>query len=110
MVKAMKNERFEQLKASVIEAGLILQGKQKPSREFQFEVVEQPKNLEEIWAICLESDDASLLIPRKLYLVKFGENGVWVRDEAGEMTVCDKEDFLPLAFTPEVEELLAIAA
>lgn len=106
----MKTERFEQLKANVIEAGLILQGKQKPSREFQFKVVEQPKNLEEIWAICLESDDTSLLIPRKLYLVKFGENGVWVRDEAGEMTVCDKEDFLPLAFTPEVEELLAIAA
>ena len=106
----MNDERFEQLKASVIEAGLILQGKQKPSREFKFKVVEQPKSLEEIWAICLESDDVSLLIPRKLYLVKFGENGVWVRDEAGEMTVCDKEDFLPVAFTPEVEELLAIAA
>jgi hypothetical protein len=106
----MNSERFEQLKASVIEAGLILQGKQKLSREFQLKVVENPKNLEEIWAICLESDDANLLIPRKLYLVKFGENGVWVCDEAGEMIVCDKEDFLPLAFTPEIEELLAIAA
>lgn len=106
----MNKERFEQLKASVIEAGFILQGKQKPSREFQFKIVEKPQNLEEIWAICLESDDASLLIPRKLYLVKFGETGVWVRDEAGEMTVCDKESFLPLGFTPEVEELLAIAA
>jgi len=106
----MNSERFEQLKASVIEAGLILQGKQKPSREFQFKVIENPKKLEEIWAICLKSDDVHLLIPRKLYFVKFGENGVWVRDEAGEMTVCDKEDFLPLAFTPEVEELLAIAA
>jgi hypothetical protein len=110
MDKRMNNERFEQLKASIIEAGIILQGKQKPSREFQFKVVNKPNNLEELWAICLESDDAKLLIPRKLYLVKFGENGVWVRDEAGEMTVCDKEDFLPLAFTPEVEELLAIAA
>lgn len=106
----MKTERFKQLKMSVIEAGLILKGKQKPSREFKFNVIEHPKNLEEIWAICLESDDSSLLIPLKLYLVKFGENGVWVRDEKGEMTVCDKEDFLPLAFTPEVEELLAIAA
>lgn len=106
----MNSARFDELKASVIEAGLILQGKEKPSREFQFKVVETPHNLEEIWAICLESDDVSLLVPRKLYLVKFGENGVWVRDEAGEMTVCDKEDFLPLAFTPEVEELLAIAA
>lgn len=110
MVKAMNSERFKELKASVIEAGLIMQGKQMPSREFQFKVAEKPKNLEEIWAICLESDDTSLLIPRKLYLVKFGENGVWVRDEAGEMTVCDKEDFLPLAFTPEVEELLVETA
>ena len=106
----MNSERFEQLKASVIEAGLILQGKQKPSREFQFQVPDKLNILEEIWAVCLESDDHSLLIPRKLYLVKFGENGVWVRDEAGEMTVCDKEDFLPLSFTPEVEELLAVAA
>lgn len=110
MDETMNDERFRQLKASVIEAGLILRGKQKPSREFQYSVVEKPKNLEEIWAVCLESDDADLLIPRKLYLVKFGENGVWVRDEAGDVTVCDKEDFLPLAFTPEVEELLAVAA
>jgi hypothetical protein len=110
MDKTMNGKRFEQLKASVMETGLIMQGKQKPSREFQFKVVNKPNNLEEIWAICLESDDHSLLIPRKLYLVKFGENGVWTRDEAGEMTVCDKGDFLPLAFTPEVEELLAVAA
>jgi hypothetical protein len=106
----MNKERFDQLKTSIIKAGLILQGKQKPSREFQFAAVKNPNSLEEIWAICLESDDNSLLIPRKLYLVKFGENGVWVRDEAGEMTVCDKEDFLPIMFTPEVEELLAVAA
>ena len=106
----MDNERFKQLKASIVEAGLILHGKQKPSREFQFDVVNNPNNLVEVWAICLESDDTTLLIPRKLYLVKFGENGVWVRDEAGEMTVCDKEDFLPLSFTPEIEQLLSIAA
>jgi len=56
----------------------------------------------ETWAICLDSDDHALLIPRKLYLVRFGINGVWVRDEKNEMTVCDKEDFLPLAFAPEV--------
>jgi hypothetical protein len=61
----MNNERFEQLKASVIEASLILHGKQKPSREFQFKVIEKPSNLEEVWAICLESDDHTLLIPRK---------------------------------------------
>ena len=106
----MNTERFEHLKASVIEAGMIMRGKQQPSREFNFEIVSEPTPLQEIWAICLESDDPQLLIPRKLYIVKYGDSGVWVRDENGEMTSCDKEDFLPLAFTPEVEQLLAEAA
>ena len=106
----MNSERFEQLKASVVEAGLIMQGKQRPSRQFQMTVAEKPKEPREIWAICLESDDPTALIPRKLYMVKYGDAGVWVRDENDEMTICDKEDFLPLAFAPEVEQLLAEAA
>ena len=106
----MTNERFEQLKASIIEAGLIMRGKQRPSREFVFEISEKPQPLQETWAVCIESDAPSLLIPRKLYLVKFGDNGVWVRDEDGEMVVCDKEDFLPLSFAPDVKELIAEAA
>ena len=106
----MNAERFEQLKASVIEAGLIMRGSQKPSREFRHEVVSEPQPMQEVWAVCLESDDPALLVPRKLYLVKYGETGVWVRDESGEMTLCDKEDFLPVAFAPEVAELLAEAA
>ena len=106
----MNSERFEQLKASIIEAGLIMRGKQRPSREFSFEISEKPQTPQEIWAVCIESDDPSLLVPRKLYLVKFGDNGVWVRDENGEMVVCDKEDFLPLSFAPDVQELLAEAA
>jgi hypothetical protein len=110
MAGFMNAERFEQLRSSVIEAGLIKTGRQKPLREITFSAVERPESMEEVWAICLESDDVHLLVPRKLYLVKFGENGVWVRDEENEMTVCDKEDFLPLAFAPEVEELLAEVA
>lgn len=110
MEEVMNTERFEQLRSSVIEAGMIMSGERVPSREFKHEIVAEPKPLQEIWAICLESDDPTLLIPRKLYLVKYGETGVWVRDENGETTVCDKEDFLPLAFAPEVEELLAEAA
>lgn len=101
----MNNPRFERLKASVVEAGLIRQGKEKPSRETTLKA--EPNTLQEIWAICLKSDDTLALVPRKLYMVKYGENGVWVRDEKGEMTVCDKEDFLPLSFVPEVEQLLA---
>jgi len=110
MDEVMNSERFEQLRSSVIEAGLIMRGERKPSREFTHGIVTEPKPLQEIWAICLESADPQLLIPRKLYLVKYGETGVWVRDESGETVVCDKEDFLPLTFAPEVAELLAEAA
>lgn len=110
MDEVMNSERFEQLRSSVIEAGLIMSGERKPSREFTHGIVTEPKPLQEIWAICLESADPQLLIPRKLYLVKYGETGVWVRDENGETVACDKEDFLPLTFAPEVAELLAEAA
>ena len=106
----MNTERFEQLKGSVIEAGRIMRGEQKPSREFRFEVVDNPGPSEERWAICIDSDDHQLLIPRKLYLARFGETAVWVRDENGEMTVCDVDDFLPVAFEREVQERLADAA
>ncbi len=106
----MNGENFEQLRSSVIEAGQILSGSQRPSREFRFEIVSAPEPPQEMWAVCLVSDDHELLIPRKLYLVKYGETGVWVRDEQGEMTLCDKDDFLPIAFDPEVRELLNEAA
>lgn len=106
----MNTKRFEQLKASVTEAGAIMRGVVKPSREFNFEMVNRPDLHQETWAICIESDDHALLIPRKLYPVKFVDGGVWVRDENGEMTSCDNEDFLPVAFAPEVQELLAEAA
>lgn len=106
----MNQERFEQLKASIVEAGMIMQGKMQPSREFIIERAEIPKAPVEMWAICLESDDPEALIPRKLYLVKFGETGVLVRDENGENVFCDKEDFLPLSLAQEVEELLELAA
>ena len=106
----MSSERFEVLRNSVIEAGLIMQGKQRPSREFILERPDSIQEPDEIWAVCLDSDDPELLIPRKLYLVKFTDSGVWVRDEKGETVVCDKEDFLPLSLAHEVEELLEAAA
>jgi hypothetical protein len=106
----MNQERFEQLKASIIEAGMIMRGEMQPSREFVIERAEPPKAPVEMWAVCLESDDHQALIPRKLYLVKFGESGVLVRDENGENVFCDKEDFLPLSFAHEVQELLELAA
>lgn len=106
----MKNGRFEQLRSSLVEAGKIVRGELKPSREILLERAEVPQAPVEMWAVCLESDDHQLLIPRKLYLVKYGKAGILVRDEKGENVLCDKEDFLPLPFTHEVEQLLELAA
>lgn len=106
----MNNGRFEQLKSSVIEAGAIMRGEIKPSRIFEFEVTDRPSISLETWAICIDSDDHELLIPRKLYAVRFVDGGAWVRDENGEMTSCDAQDFLPVAFAPEVQQILAEAA
>jgi len=106
----MNNGRFEQLKDSVIEAGAIMRGEIEPARIFQVEVINSAEVSPETWAICLDSDDHSLLIPRKLYSVRFVDGGAWVRDENGEMTSCDADDFLPVAFAPEVQQILAEAA
>lgn len=106
----MNEKRFQELKASIVEAGLIMRGEMQPSREFVIERADPPKAPVEMWSVCLESDDPKLLIPRKLYLVKYGESGVVVRDEKGENIFCDKEDFLPLPLAHEVEELLELAA
>lgn len=106
----MNNERFEQLLSSVREAGAIARGKVEPPRVFRIEVTDIPSVPDETWAICVDSDDHTLLIPRKLYRVKFVSGGVWVRDENGEMTSCDTEDFVPVAFDSEVSDLLAKAA
>ncbi len=106
----MDNERFEQLKNSVIEAGQIMRGEIKPTRVFTLEMPERIDAPLEAWAVCLESDDHSLLVPRKLYPVTIVNGGIWVRDEDGEMTSCDTEDFLPVDFAPEVQQILAEAA
>jgi hypothetical protein len=106
----MSEKRYEELKASILAAGMIMQGKMQPSREFTIKKADLPKEPVEMWAVCLESDDPKALVPRKLYLVKFGETGVLVRDENGENVFCDKEDFLPLSLAHEIEELLELAA
>jgi hypothetical protein len=87
-----------------------MRGEVKPAREFMINVPGDRPAAVDTWAICLDSDDHSLLIPRKLYPVKIVNAGIFVRDEAGEMTACDTEDFLPIAFEPEVQEMLSKAA
>ncbi len=93
----MKNEHFEHLKESVIEAGKIMRGEIEPSREFVYEV-ETDDLIEpvETWAVCVETDDEELLIPGKIYLVKQLRKGFWILDEEDEATLCPQEFFMPI--------------
>ena len=104
----MSAENFKRLKQSVIEAGKIKRGEMKPSREFVFEIdSSEIKSPLESWAICVETDDDELLIVGKVYQVKTLSGGFWVRDEAGESTLCSAEFFLPVSLPQEVTQKLS---
>ena len=104
----MSEEHFERLKQSIIEAGKIMRGEMKPSREFVYEIdsseIEPPI---EAWAVCVETDDEELLILGKIYRVKVLSGGCWVRDEAGDATLCPADFFLLVSLSAKVTQRLA---
>ena len=105
----MSKERFERLRQSVIEAGQVLRGERKPSREFtyQIEVSHRGKGALTEWAICVTSDEDAL-IPLKLYRIKYSQTGyVSVVDEEGEKLVCPASWFVPARLAPEVKQQVA---
>jgi hypothetical protein len=106
----MKKENFESLKESIIEAGKIMRGEMKASREFVIEIEESERqNPLETWAVCVETDDDELLIVGKIYQIQIGGNSVWVTDEEGESTLCPKEFFVPISLPQEVSARLKAA-
>lgn len=73
----------------------------KPMRETKIEI---PKNLadnQEVFALCLKTDDPKLLIPFKVYPVKLRGEYVCVTDELGESAVYPGNFFIPLQLPPE---------
>ena len=103
----MDKERFEDLKESIVEAGKIMRGEMKPSREFTFEIdSSETESLIETWAICIETDDEELLIPGKLYFIKISGDAVLVRDEEDEAALYSKDFFIPVALPQEVTQKL----
>ena len=104
----MDKERFEDLKESIVEAGKIMRGEMKPSREFTFEIdSSETESLIETWAICIETDDEELLIPGKLYFIKISGEVVLVRDEEDEAALYSKDFFIPVALPQEVTQKLS---
>lgn len=104
----MKAEDFEKLLESVGEAKQILRGEKKAAREFVVEVPPVQFIKQTGYVICIQTDDPSLLIPRKIYEASYSQSGlVRVVDEVGEVALYPEDFFLPIAFPKEVEQVLA---
>lgn len=103
----MKKENFERLKESITEAGKVLRGELPPSREFIHEVPEFPAPTVKVLAVCVETDDPTLLVPRKIYEIEITGEFARVIDEEGEATVCPAQFFIPVNLPVEVQEIIA---
>jgi hypothetical protein len=103
----MKKEDFEGLKGSVIEAGKILRGEARPSREFVHEAPDSFPPPLKVLAVCVETDDAELLVPRKIYEIEVTGGFARVIDEAGEAAVYPASFFIQLNLPAEVRQIIA---
>ncbi len=82
----------------------------KPVRETKVKIPkESDLNSEEIFAVCLETDDRELLIPFKIYRIKQRGEYVRVIDEKGDVSVYSKNFFLPLQLPSETINALSTA-
>lgn len=83
---------------------------EKDSREFEFaretivSIAERPKS-EDVFAVCLESDDEKLLVPMKIYKIGLRGNKARVIDEEGEAAIYPLNFFLVLSLAEEIENL-----
>jgi len=102
----MKKENFERLKESIVEAGKILRGELPPSREFIHEVPESPEPTVHVLAVCVETDDAELLVPRKIYEIEVTGEFARVIDEEGEAAVYPASFFIPINLPDKVRQLI----
>jgi len=102
----MKKEDFEGLKQSVVEAGKIKRGETRPSREFVGEASEMGASTAKAFAVCVETDDESLLVPRKIYEIEITGEYARVIDEAGETSVYPSAFFIPINLSSEVQQII----
>lgn len=107
----MKKELFDELLESVREGGQILRGEREPSRVFHHPPRESQAELKRVFAVCVETDDPELLVPRKIYeVMPLGSGRVAVVDEAGETAIYPAESFMVIDLPREVEEALSRVA
>jgi hypothetical protein len=103
----MKKEDFEGLKQSVVEAGSIRRGEAQPSREFVYKGPDSHTPPVRAFAVCVETDDERLLVPRKIYEIEVTGEYARVIDEAGEAAVYPAQFFVPINLPVEVQQIIA---
>jgi hypothetical protein len=107
----MSEKVFKELSESVREAGEILRGEREPSRVFEVNAPRGMKKPETHFAVCVQTDDPDLLIPRKIYEVTtLGSGRVSVLDEAGETAIYPADHFILMELPREVVEALSRVA
>ena len=80
-----------------------------PMRETKVSFLADTVESEEIFAVCLKTDDTELLVPFKVYRVALRGEYVSVIDERGEAAVYPKDFFLPLPLPTETVSALSSA-
>lgn len=90
------------LRESIQEAGEIMRGLRPAARETVYEVPEITASSATVFAVCVQTDDEGLLVPRKLYEIKLRGEYARVVDEAGEAAVYPLTYFLLLDLPQEV--------
>ncbi len=103
----MKKEDFEGLKQSVVEVGKIRRGDAHPSRVFSVEAIETGAPSSKAFAVCVETDDESLLVPRKIYEIEITGEYARVIDEGGESSVYPAGFFISITLPAEVQQIIA---
>ncbi len=85
---------------------------EKDLREFEFAgettvTVGERLKSQDVYAICLESDDEELLVPMKIYKIgRREEDKARVIDEAGEVAIYPLSFFLPLSLAEDAINLI----
>ena len=104
----MTSENFERLKESVIEAGQVMRGERAAARESIHEIQLPREEAVTSLAVCVQTDDPELLIPRKIYEITLYENDLArVIDEAGEAAIYPANFFIAISLPEAVENALA---
>jgi hypothetical protein len=107
----MSEKVFKELLESVRQAGQIMRGEREPSRVFERTSPQRAEKATPRFAVCVQTDDPSLLITRKIYeITPLASGRVTVVDECGETAIYPADHFLPIELSREAADALSRVA